>query len=123
MILLNHITKVGLLHLARYLARQTSESGLSKDRDSQERLEHWGLNILAKPLEGLERKLAKHVNGDRGSLPMFRPPCGVKPYSCLSDGLHCCRYSTRCELVLEFRLGRLEDEIGRPFYEGEVPLL
>ena len=109
--------------LSPYLVCQMSESGLSKDRDSRERFEHWGLNTLAKPLEGLGRKLVKHDNGDTWSLPRFMPPCGVKLYSCLSDVLHCCRYSTICELVLEFRLGRLESEIGRPFYGGEVPLL
>ena len=44
---------------------------------------------------GLVRELAKHGNGDTGSLPRFRPPCGVTPYSCLSGRLHCVGYSTR----------------------------
>ena len=60
----------------------------------------------------------KDSNGDTGSLPRFRPPCGVKPYSCLSDGLHCDGYNTRFELVLGFRLGRLVEEVVRPFYGG-----
>ena len=52
----------------------------------------------------------------------FRPPCGVKPYFCLSDGLHCGGYSTRCELVLGFSLGRLEEELAVPSTEVRVPL-
>ena len=41
--------------------------------------------------------------GHREFFPRFRPPCGVIPYSCLSDGLHCVSYSTRRELVLKTR--------------------
>ena len=93
---------------------------MSKDRDSQEGFEHWGLNTLTKPLESLERKLAKQGNGDTVSIPRLRPPCGVKPYSCLSDGLHCYSYSTRCELVLWIRLGRLPNELAIPFLEAKV---
>ena len=44
---------------------------------------------------GLVRNLAKHCNGDTESLPRFRPPCGVTPYSCFSDRLHCVGYNTR----------------------------
>ena len=71
------------------------------------------------PLKGLERKAREGNNGDTESLPRFRPPCGVKPYSCSSDGLYCDGLSTSCEFVLGFRLGRLVEEIGRPSYGGE----
>ena len=83
-----------------------SESGLSKDRDSQKWFEHTGLNTLATPLERPGEKLAKHGNGDTESLPRFRPPCGVIPYSCLSDGLRQGDNSTRARLPwLELLVG------------------
>ena len=68
--------------------------------------------LLATPLERPSEILTMHDNGDTECLPRFRPPCGVKPYSCLSDGLHCGSYSTSCELVLWIRLGRLESELA-----------
>ena len=54
---------------------------------------------------------------DTESLPRFRPPCGVIPYSCLSDGLHWTKNTVQgracCCLCL----------LGSFVYEGAVLLI
>src|SRR5664279_4145597 len=57
------------------------------------RFEHRGLNTQSHDPRRWKHAASKQ-DEDTGSLPRFRPPCGVKPYSCLS-GLHCLeRYNT-----------------------------
>ena len=95
---------------------------MSKDTVPSRRFEHLGLESNSLHLSrDLVRDLAKHCNGDTKSLPRFRPPCGVTPYSCLSDRLHCAGYSTSVELELfGGSFGCLMDL--SLFYGGKGPL-
>ena len=82
-----------------------------EDKLHSRRFEHWGLESGSQHLSrGPVRHLMKHSNGDTESLPRFRPPCGVTPYSCLSNQLHCAGYSTSVELELLDEATVLGDE-------------